>query len=105
MLDCVNWGPLHPVGEMNKQQVYRELRHELSTQYHAELQVVRDLLESPAQLLTNGETQLHLDGPVTLPASGEAGKVFREEVADALGIILERYARNLAKEIDELGLR
>lgn len=63
------------------------------------------MLETPAHALTNGQSQLQLDGLTTLAGSGEAGKVFREEVSDALGIILERYARNLAKEIDDLGLR
>ena len=90
---------------MNKQQLFQELRDELASAYTEELASVHGLLESGLTAIKNERAQVHLQEPASLAAKGEAGKIFREELTDAMNLILERYARNLVKEIEHLGIR
>ena len=90
---------------MNKQELFKELRDELAVAYEAELSNVHGLLENGITTLNNDKYQVRLDQSASLAAKGEAGKIFREEVADAMNLIIERYARNLIKEIEHLGIR
>ncbi len=90
---------------MNKQELFQELRDELASAYTEELASVHGLLEGGLTAIKNERSQVHLQETGSIAAKGEAGKIFREELSDAMNLILERYARNLVKEIEHLGIR
>ncbi|MEM7559944.1 MAG: hypothetical protein AAF346_16025 [Pseudomonadota bacterium] len=90
---------------MNKQELFQELRDELTSAYTEELASVQSLLESGLTTIQNERSLVELQDQTSIAAKGEAGKIFREELADAMTLILERYARNLVKEIEHLGIR
>ncbi len=90
---------------MNKQELFQELRDELTSAYTEELAHVQSLLESGLTTIQNERSHVQLQDQTSIAAKGEAGKIFREELADAMTLILERYARNLVKEIEHLGIR
>ncbi|MEM9354794.1 MAG: hypothetical protein AAGB04_01155 [Pseudomonadota bacterium] len=90
---------------MNKQELFQELRDELTSAYTEELASVQSLLESGLTTIQNERSHVQLQDQTSIAAKGEAGKIFREELADAMTLILERYARNLVKEIEHLGIR
>ena len=90
---------------MNKQELFQELRDELTSAYTEELSSVQSLLESGLTTIQNERSQVQIQDQTSIAAKGEAGKIFREELADAMTLILERYARNLVKEIEHLGIR
>ena len=90
---------------MRKQEQFKELRDELTLEYQKELSDVQKLLDGGVTCIENGQAAIYFGEKNSLILDGEAGRVFREEVADALAITLARYARNLAKEVESLGLK
>lgn len=90
---------------MNKQELFQELRDELASAYTEELASVQSLLESGLTSIKNERSEVEIHDQSSIAAKGEAGKIFREELSDAMNLILERYARNLVKEIEHLGIR
>ena len=90
---------------MNKQELFQELRDELASAYTEELASVQSLLESGLTSIKNERSEVEIQDQSSIAAKGEAGKIFREELSDAMNLILERYARNLVKEIEHLGIR
>ena len=89
---------------MNKYQVYRELRDELTGAYERELQNVREILDTGVAEIAGGRVTLQCSEHASVVQLGEAGKIFRDEIGDSLRLILERYERNLSKESASLGL-
>lgn len=89
---------------MSKQQQLLELRDELATAYRAELIGVRKLIEEGVARIGNAHAQVSITGTDSLVGGGEAARVFCDEMNDAAVVALERYERNLRKEISRLGL-
>jgi hypothetical protein len=89
---------------MSKQQQLLELRKELARAYQAELSNIQKLIEGGVARIENGQAFISVAGTSSLAMSGEAGQLFREEFGDAALLALERYERNLRREIARLGL-
>jgi len=89
---------------MDKRQAFIEMRAELSAAYETELENVQMLLRDGATRIENHGAAIQLSEPRPLAADGEAGQIFSDEFADMLQGTLERYERNLRKEIERLGL-
>lgn len=89
---------------MNKFQLYRQIREELAAHYDKELRNVTALLEGGVEAVVGSGTRVTCSKTDSLVANGDASKVFREEMSEALKLILERYHRSLRKEIETLGL-
>ena len=66
---------------------------------------MQSLLESGLTSIKNERSEVEIHDQSSITAKGEAGKIFREELSDAMNLILERYVRNLVKEIEDLGIR
>lgn len=89
---------------MSKQEQLLELRNELTSAYQSELRNVQRLIESGVSRIENPEACLSLSTAKSLAMSGEAGEIFCDELGDAVMLVLERYERNLRKEMARLGL-
>ena len=89
---------------MDKRQSFIEMRAELSAAYEIELKNVQLLLRDGATRIENDVVAIQLSEPRPLAADGEAGQIFSDEFTDMLNCTLERYERNLKKEIERLGL-
>ena len=89
---------------MNKFQLYRQIREELATHYDKELRNVAALLEEGVDAVVGANTRVTCSKTESLVINGDASKVFREEMTEAVRLILERYHRSLCKEIETLGL-
>ncbi len=89
---------------MSKQQQLLELRDELATAYRAELISVRKLIDDGVARIANAQAQVSISDADSLVGGGEAARVFCDEMNDAAVVALERYERNLRKEIARLGL-
>jgi len=89
---------------MSKQQQLLELRKELAKAYQTELSNIQKLIEGGVARVQNAQASISIAGTASLAMSGEAGQIFREEFGDAALLALERYERNLRKEIASLGL-
>jgi hypothetical protein len=89
---------------MDKRQSFIEMRAELSAAYETELRNVQMLLQDGVTRIENDVVAIQLSEPRPLAADGEAGQTFSDEFADMLNCTLERYERNLRKEIERLGL-
>lgn len=90
---------------MNKYQLYKQIRIELATSCDKEMKAVTELLESGLNSIVGGKVTIELTTSNSLNAMSEAGRIFREELSEATRLILERYRRNLRKEIVGLGLQ
>lgn len=91
--------------DVNKFQPYRQIREELATHYEKELRNVSALLEEGVEGVVSANTRISVGKTESLVANGDASKVFREEINEAVRLILERYHRSLRKEVETLGLR
>ena len=89
---------------MNKYQLYKQIRQELATGCADELAAVTDLLQNGFTAIGSPTASLDVGAQNSFSSMSEAGRIFREELADAVRLILERYQRNLRKEIVGLGL-
>lgn len=89
---------------VNKYQLYRQIRDELAGHYERELKAVSGLVEEGLDGLVGAGARVACVKTDSLIANGDANKVFREEINEAVRLILERYQRALRKEIDGLGL-
>lgn len=89
---------------MNKFHLYRQIREELAAHYDKELRSVSALLQEGVDAITGPNTRVVCSKTESLVANGDASKVFREEMGEALRLILERYHRSLRKEAETLGL-
>ena len=89
---------------MNKYQLYKQIRQELATGCADELAAVTDLLQSGVTMISGPGSSVDVGAQNSFSSMSEAGRIFREELADAVRLILERYQRNLRKEIVGLGL-
>lgn len=90
---------------MNKQEHSQELRDELASAHIEALPSVQSLLKSGLTSIKNERSELEIDDQSSIGTKGEAGKISREELSDAINLILECYACNLAKETEQLGIR
>lgn len=89
---------------MNKLQLYKQIREELGAHYEKELRNVEALLKSGCETVAGSNGRLFCSKTDSLIANGDANKVFREELGEALRLILERYQRGLRREVAALGL-
>lgn len=89
---------------MNKFELYRQIRGELTTHYDKEQRLVSTLLDEGVEAVVSTSARIACAESDTLVANGEASKVFRQEINEAIRIILERYQRALRKEVEALGL-
>jgi hypothetical protein len=89
---------------MNKYQLYKQIRQELAIGCDRELNAVSDILESGVMSLNGANATLDVGSLNSLNSMSESGRVFREELGEAVRVILERYRRSLQKEIASLGL-
>ncbi|MCH9765643.1 MAG: hypothetical protein K0U34_06585 [Alphaproteobacteria bacterium] len=89
---------------MNKFQLYRQIREELAAHYDKELRSVVALLEEGVDAVVGANARITCTNADSLVTNGDASKVFREEMSEAVRLILERYQRSLRKEIETLGL-
>lgn len=89
---------------MDKRQSFIEMRAELTAAYVTELRNVQILLRDGVTRIENGSASIELSEPRPLAADGEAGQTFADEFSDIVCCALERYERNLRKEIERLGL-
>lgn len=89
---------------MNKYQVYKEIREELGADFEKEFKDLQELLTKGVSVIGNAHATLQLVDPKSLAAFGEARKILTEEIEESLRLILERYERNLKKEVGSLGL-
>jgi hypothetical protein len=89
---------------VNKFQLYKQIREELAAHYEKELRTVDALLKSGCDSLVSGNARLSCSKTDALVSSGDANKVFREELSEAVRLILERYQRGLRREVAALGL-
>ena len=92
------------VRAVNKLQIYKQIREELAAHYEKELRNVDALLKSGCETVTGANGRLFCAKTESLIAGGEANKVFREELSEAVRLILERYQRALRREVSALGL-
>lgn len=90
--------------DVNKFQLYRQIREELVAHYEKELRNVSAVLQEGVDCISSANNRLSCGGSELLVVNGEANKAFREETAEAMRLILERYQRSLRKEIEALGL-
>lgn len=89
---------------MNKYQLYKQIRQELAVSCDREIKAVSDILDTGLMSITGSTAALDVGTPNSLNSMSEAGRVFREELGEAVRVILERYRRSLQKEIVGLGL-
>jgi len=89
---------------MSKQRQLLELRQELALAYRDELNRIQKLINGGISRIENPEAFVFVTGTKSLVLNGEAGQVFRDEVGDSVLLALERYERNLQKEMSRLGL-
>ena len=89
---------------MNKYQLYKQIRQELAISCDRELKAVAEILDSGLLTISGGNATLDVGTPNALNSMSEAGRVFREELGEAVSVILERYRRSLHKEVAGLGL-
>lgn len=89
---------------MNKFHLYRQIREELAAHYDKELRNVSTLLKDGVEVVAGPNSRIACSKTDSLVASGDANKVFREELSEAVRLILERYHRSLSKEVQTLGL-
>lgn len=89
---------------MNKYQLYKQIRQELATGCDKELKAVSELLDSGITSITGGDATLEVALADSVNSMSEAGRVFRDELNESMRLILDRYRRNLQKEIASLGL-
>ena len=89
---------------MTKQQQLMELRDELAAVYQKELGNIQKLLDSGIERIANDQADVTLKPQESLAICGEAGQIFCDEFGDAALLALERYERNLRKEMVSLGL-
>jgi len=94
------WG----FGDVNKFHLYRQIREELAAHYDKELRSVSTLLKDGVEFVAGPNSRIACSKTESLVASGDANKVFREELNEAVRLILERYHRSLGKEVQTLGL-
>ena len=90
--------------DVNKFQLYRQIREELAAHYDKEVRNVGALLEEGVEVVVGSNTRVTCSKTESLVSNGDASKVFREEMSEAVHLILERYQRSLRKEIEALGL-
>ncbi len=90
--------------DVNKFHLYRQIREELAAHYDKELRNVSALLQEGVEFVAGPKSRVACSKTETLVASGDANKVFREELSEAIRLILERYHRSLSKEVETLGL-
>jgi hypothetical protein len=89
---------------VNKYQLYKQIRQELAIGCDRELKAVSEILESGVMALSGINATLDVGSQNSLNSMSESGRVFREELGEAVRVILERYRRSLQKEIAGLGL-
>ena len=89
---------------MNKFHLYRQIREELAAHYDKELRSVSTVLQEGVEFVAGPNSRIACSKTESLVASGDANKVFREELSEAIRLILERYHRSLSKEVETLGL-
>lgn len=89
---------------MNKFHLYRQIREELAAHYDKELRNVSALLQEGVEAVVGPNTRVACSKTESLVSNGDASKVFREEISEAVRLILERYHRSLHKEVETLGL-
>lgn len=89
---------------MNKYQLYKQIRQELATGCDKELKAVSEILDSGITAIAGGEATLDVALADSVNSMSEAGRVFRDELNESMRLILDRYRRNLQKEIASLGL-
>jgi len=90
--------------DVNKFHLYRQIREELAAHYDKELRNVSALLQEGVEAVVGPNTRVACSKTESLVANGDASKVFREEMSEAVRLILERYHRSLRKEVETLGL-
>lgn len=90
--------------DVNKFHLYRQIREELAAHYEKELRNVSALLQEGIESVVGPSTRVACSKTESLVANGDASKVFREEMSEAVRLILERYHRSLHKEVETLGL-
>lgn len=92
------------MSDVNKFHLYRQIREELAAHYDKELRNVSALLQEGVEAVVGSNTRVACSKTESLVANGDASKVFREEMSEAIRLILERYHRSLSKEVETLGL-
>ncbi len=90
--------------DVNKFHLYQQIREELATNYDKELRNVSALLQEGVEAVAGPNIRVACFKTESLVANGDASKVFREEMSEAVRLILERYHRSLRKEVETLGL-
>ncbi|MEO0619006.1 MAG: hypothetical protein AAFZ01_06975 [Pseudomonadota bacterium] len=89
---------------MDKLQTFKKLRKQLAAEYEAEILAVNDLLNHGVEGLTGTQTTLNTSTRDNESAIGEARRAMAEDVQNSIRMVMQRYARNLEDEINDLGL-
>ena len=89
---------------MDKLNTFKKLRKQLAAEYEAEILAVNDLLNNGVESLSGTQTTLNTSTRAAESAIGDARRAMAEDVQNTIRVVMQRYAKNLEEELDELGL-
>ena len=90
---------------LNKYKLFKQIRGELAESCSKELRAVEEILQRGLTIVAGGMATIEINTPNSLNSMSESGRIFRDELAQTTRLILERYQRNLKKEMAALGLQ
>ncbi len=89
---------------MERSEALQALKREYQQDYHNEIRAARDLLASGIRGMRGPDGVINIDNRDSFVALGQARHRFVEQMERAVKPLLDNYARELEKEMSNLGL-
>lgn len=90
---------------LNKYKLFKQIRGELAESCTKELHAVDEILQRGLSIVAGGMATIEINTPNSLNSMSESGRIFRDELTQTTRLVLERYQRNLKREMAALGLQ